>query len=315
MLACVAGGCGETSDESGLVIELASEVSPLGSVDFTVLGDRGAIAIDQRISDGNDALAMPRRVRIAGGMREERVRVLAWGLQGTSRVAFGYTTAQLMIGSEDTASIVLAAPPGDCDGDSIPDPLDGCPAIADPTQADADADGITDACTPGAGCPANLFTNGDFEAGTGGWQASTVAPAVLSRVPGGHASDFAAQLCKVPNGGLYEYSMDDRPNTVLAPMPGGRYRADAWVRSDSVVAQMIDLRVGELSIPGENPITTMIASVPAMADWQLLSLTYTVTAAAGTSVIDSRLRVKDAPDGACFVFDDLCLQPLAPSCP
>jgi hypothetical protein len=158
-----------------------------------------------------------------------------------------------------------------------------------------------------------------IELGTGGWQASTIDPGTLSRIPGGHAGEFAAQLCKLPSGKLpsgtlREYAMDDRPNSILVPTPGGRYRVDAWVRSESAVAQTIDLRVGEVSVPGDNSLNAMIAGVPATPAWQLLTLTYTVTAAAGSSAVDTRLRVKDAPDGACFAFDELCVQELAPSC-
>ena len=36
----------------------------------------------------------------------------------------------------------------DADGDAVPDSLDNCPAVANPNQADGDANGIGDACTP-----------------------------------------------------------------------------------------------------------------------------------------------------------------------
>lgn len=311
-LVCVVVAC--TDDESNLVIEISSELAPLDSVGISVFGDRGAIVLDQQIGD-RSPISLPRRVRIEGGAREEGVRVLAWGLQTGTRVAFGYTTGQLVRGREDTLSIVLATPPADCDHDAVPDMLDRCPSITDPAQDDADGDGMSDACTPGAACPANLFTTGDFEIGTGGWVASNVDPATLARVPGGHGGEYAAELCKVPNGALNDYTMDDRPNTVMAPTPNGRYRFDAWVRSDSPVAQTIEIRIGEVAISTETPIAATIVGVPATPAWQLLTTTYTITAAAGTSALDSRLRVRAAPDGACFFADDLCLQELVAGCP
>jgi hypothetical protein len=38
--------------------------------------------------------------------------------------------------------------PPDSDGDAVPDFVDNCPSIANPSQADCDLDGIGDACEP-----------------------------------------------------------------------------------------------------------------------------------------------------------------------
>jgi serine/threonine protein phosphatase PrpC len=46
----------------------------------------------------------------------------------------------------DTLRIDCRRPPNDRDGDGVNDDIDLCPAIADPTQLDADADGVGDAC-------------------------------------------------------------------------------------------------------------------------------------------------------------------------
>jgi hypothetical protein len=51
-------------------------------------------------------------------------------------------------------SIAIAGlPPIDTDGDSRPDATDNCPAIANPTQADCNSNGVGDACELAAGAP------------------------------------------------------------------------------------------------------------------------------------------------------------------
>jgi len=44
----------------------------------------------------------------------------------------------------------LDGPPGDVDGDGVPDEQDNCPAVANPDQANEDGDAFGDACDP---CP------------------------------------------------------------------------------------------------------------------------------------------------------------------
>jgi hypothetical protein len=45
-----------------------------------------------------------------------------------------------------------ASPPPDDDGDGVPEAQDNCPGVTNPTQADADSDGVGDACeVPGTG--------------------------------------------------------------------------------------------------------------------------------------------------------------------
>ncbi len=307
---CLAA-CGET-DGNNVVIELTSSVTPLDDVVISVYGPTGAILLDHMIAD-DGPLQLPRRVRIAGGEREEQIRVFAWGQRADARVAFGHATAQLTQGREDVLTVRLAAPPADCDDDGVPDAFDGCVAIADSSQADVDRDGTTDACTPGASCSSNLVTNPDFEIATAGWRA--LSGATLDRVSPGHAGGFAAELCKLPTGTTTEYSLQDDPRIVPAPLMGARYRVDAWVRADAPAAQRIDLRVGEMSIPGNDPIDSMIAGVSASTEWQLVTTNYAIVSAAGASLLDVRLRVTGAGDGSCFQVDDVCVQQLALACP
>jgi hypothetical protein len=51
-------------------------------------------------------------------------------------------------------TIALTAPPPiDTDGDGRPDATDNCPAIANPTQADCNSNGVGDVCEVAAGAP------------------------------------------------------------------------------------------------------------------------------------------------------------------
>jgi hypothetical protein len=51
-------------------------------------------------------------------------------------------------------TIAIAGPPPlDTDGDGRPDSTDNCPAIANPTQADCNTNGVGDVCETAAGAP------------------------------------------------------------------------------------------------------------------------------------------------------------------
>ncbi len=47
-----------------------------------------------------------------------------------------------------TQDLLITATAADADGDSLADPIDNCPDVANPDQADADTDAIGDACDP-----------------------------------------------------------------------------------------------------------------------------------------------------------------------
>jgi hypothetical protein len=56
-------------------------------------------------------------------------------------------------------TIAISTPSLDTDGDGRPDATDNCPAIANPTQADCNNNGVGDACEIAAGAPdVNLDT-------------------------------------------------------------------------------------------------------------------------------------------------------------
>ncbi len=48
-----------------------------------------------------------------------------------------------------TVAVTLSTHAVDSDGDGIPDPLDNCPFVPNPDQADANGDGVGDACPMG----------------------------------------------------------------------------------------------------------------------------------------------------------------------
>jgi formylglycine-generating enzyme required for sulfatase activity len=58
------------------------------------------------------------------------------------------------VAASDYHTVAIAGPPAlDTDGDGRPDSIDNCPAIANPTQADCNSDGVGDACEIAAGTP------------------------------------------------------------------------------------------------------------------------------------------------------------------
>jgi Ca2+-binding RTX toxin-like protein len=67
-----------------------------------------------------------------------------------------------------TSSVVLIDDKGDRDSDGVPDATDVCPSVADPGQADADADGLGSACDPSEVLPPKPGACANARAGTAG---------------------------------------------------------------------------------------------------------------------------------------------------
>lgn len=65
-------------------------------------------------------------------------------LADTTTVPLDTTTT--VAGSTTVADTTTTVPPIDSDGDGVADPLDNCPSVPNPDQADADADLVGDAC-------------------------------------------------------------------------------------------------------------------------------------------------------------------------
>lgn len=71
----------------------------------------------------------------------------------TTYQAGGYTVILTVTNPATTASatatVLVTARPGDTDSDGVDDPSDNCPTVANSDQADANGNGIGDACDPG----------------------------------------------------------------------------------------------------------------------------------------------------------------------
>jgi hypothetical protein len=111
-------------------------------------------------------------------------------------------------GAPVDATPVDAALP-DTDGDGVPDARDNCPAAANPTQADADADGLGDACDVGDAdgdgladrddpCPLNPAMTPDTD-GDGFGDACDVCPRIADPGQPDADNDGIGDACEIPN--------------------------------------------------------------------------------------------------------------------
>ena len=82
-------------------------------------------------------------------------RVLAWGANSSNQcdVPPLLAPAAAVFAGGGSTFAIAGGMLTDQDSDNIADPYDNCPAIANPTQADCDTNGIGDACELAAGAP------------------------------------------------------------------------------------------------------------------------------------------------------------------
>ena len=128
--------------------------------------------------------------------------------------------------------------------------------------------------------PANLCLNPSFEASTTGWDA--LASATLSRVAGGQAGGYAAQLVST-SGATSSFGLNDHPDWVRGTAAAGiRYRFSAWVRSPANSGTS-KIQINEYLIAtGSNLGQVTSAAVKLSPSWQRLTVDYVTTSAAST---------------------------------
>ena len=162
-LLVAAAGCGKTTQlEPGAVmldLSVGSGVTTPDELRISVYDDAGALWNDTRVP-ASGALTPESATRlgtvlIQPGAAQGALRVHARGFAASARVADGVLT--IAAGSRGTFALRLdAEAPVDGDDDSVPDPIDDCPAVANPSQGgcpgtnDA-ADDATDDAAPDGG--------------------------------------------------------------------------------------------------------------------------------------------------------------------
>ncbi len=297
-------GCGPPSVAAGLAVDVSSRSEPVDRLAVTVLGAHGTLLREVAV-EGSSALTLPGRIQVGLNGRTDRVRILVWGFRSSARVAFG--AGEVNLATERQVAIVLDAPPPDGDGDHIPDTFDNCPALANPDQADANADGQGDACAapnPVDPCPGNLVLNAGFETGTDGWSA---LDAVAVRKTGGRTGDYSVQVCRSQTSGIRTFTLEDTRPSVVNPTQGDTYRLSVWVRTTTTSAPQQFMAVlrevgANNNQVGDNANGTMTPD----GTWQQVTSSYTVLGTGSLSVVDE-LTSLSAPAGSCLDFDDVCL--------
>jgi len=142
MLLIAAAGCGKSTQlEAGAVmldLSVASGVTTPDEVRVSVYDDSGALWNDTRVPASGalvpESATHLGTVLIQPGAARGPLRVHARGLAASARVADGVLT--IPAGARGTFALRLDAEvPTDDDGDGVPDGIDDCPAVANPSQS------------------------------------------------------------------------------------------------------------------------------------------------------------------------------------
>jgi hypothetical protein len=196
--AALAAGCGApTTTRLAVDVAIATGVVPT-TVDVTVFDDFGEV--------GHAAISpapLPGQVMLSGlPDKAADLRIAAVGTGG-AQLVLGGTRATVVPHQLVTASITLAYGTPDGDNDGVPDSIDDCPSVADPTQKDSSGHFPGDACVNGAP-PQDMATTGRDGGGGGGDMAraaSTCATAGVAFCDGFESPALAAHWTNVQQVG------------------------------------------------------------------------------------------------------------------
>jgi 6-phosphogluconolactonase (cycloisomerase 2 family) len=182
-------------------------------------------------------------------------------------------------------------PAGDQDGDGVAAPLDRCPAVPDPFQADTDADGAGDACDncptianpgqrdadgDGAGDPCDFDRDGDRQA-----NAADPCPDIAAGGDADADGDGVGDACdncpSVPNGAQEDSDGDLEGDACHRPFRLiGRLYVQTEAPANSIAAYQVDAlgrlkRMPGSPIPtgGEGPAGSTFFAAPRLAQRRL----------------------------------------------
>src|SRR5262252_10913050 len=139
-------GCGGGTPTSVLVaISLRAGDPAPTSLAVSVFDPHRALVTRRSVAPG----PLPGTLKL-DGMPDvaERVRIL---LDGGTTSAAG--AVDLVPHAQTAISLTLAVGLPDADRDGVPDAVDNCPSVPNTDQADADGNGVGDACQTDAGVP------------------------------------------------------------------------------------------------------------------------------------------------------------------
>jgi hypothetical protein len=121
--------------------------APPAVVLLSVYDDSGRVINGANVAAGAQ---LPGDVLVLLSSGAGHARAVATGMASSRQTCAAWGTVDVTPGSEVPLALTLSAAPFyDSDGDGVPDPIDNCPAVPNPDQADSNGDGVGDACSAG----------------------------------------------------------------------------------------------------------------------------------------------------------------------